>query len=94
MGKNNIMKKILIYSSRICPYCLAAKALFENLSLNFNEKFIDGDDKVRADMLKKSNGRKTVPQIFIGELHVGGYDDLAALHKNGELMSIIYDKKV
>ncbi len=83
------MKKILIYSSSICPYCLAAKALLENLNLSFQEIIVDDNTSLRKEMLEKSNGRKTVPQIFFGEIHVGGYDDLEKIFKNGDLMSLL-----
>ncbi len=83
------MKKILIYSSNICPYCTAAKELLQNLNLSFHEEIVDNKNDVRGEMLKKSNGRTTVPQIFIGKLHVGGYDDLEAIYKSGELMSLL-----
>ena len=73
------MKKILIYSSSICPYCISAKRLLGNLRLNFQEKIIDKNPVLREEMIIKSNGKKTVPQIFIGEKHVGGYDDLELL---------------
>ncbi len=87
------MKKIIIYSSSICPYCLAAKRLLENLGLNFNEKIIDNDLDLKNEMISISNGKKTVPQIFIGQKHVGGYDDLEILHNSGKLMSFINEKK-
>tara|TARA_Y100000766_G_C18626244_1_gene468546 strand:+ start:209 stop:475 length:267 start_codon:yes stop_codon:yes gene_type:complete len=87
------MKKIIIYSSSICPYCLAAKRLLENLGLNFNEKIIDNAPDLKNEMISISNGKKTVPQIFIGQKHVGGYDDLEILHNSGKLMSFINEKK-
>ena len=86
------MKKILIYSTSICPYCLAAKKLLENLNLNFQEKMIDSDIEMKEEMLKKSNGRTTVPQIFFGEKHIGGYDDLQSIHQTGKLMSMLDEK--
>ena len=86
------MKKILVYSSSICPYCISAKRLLGNLRLNFQEKIIDNNVRLREEMILKAGGKKTVPQIFIGEKHVGGYDDLELLFKNGELMSLINEK--
>ena len=83
------MKKILIYSSNICPYCIAAKRLLENLNLKFQEKVIDNQPSLRNEMCSISNGRNTVPQIFIGDKHVGGYDDLKSMHESGELMRLI-----
>ena len=83
------MKKILIYSSNICPYCIAAKRLLENLNLKFKEKVIDNQPSLRNEMYKVSNGRNTVPQIFIGDKHIGGYDDLKLFYENGELMRLV-----
>ena len=86
------MKKILIFSSSICPYCIAAKRLLEKLSLNFQEKIVDNNLDVRTEMLKLSKGKKTVPQIFIGDMHVGGYDDLEKLYTEGKLNRMINEK--
>tara|TARA_E500000331_G_C16771831_1_gene504126 strand:+ start:292 stop:552 length:261 start_codon:yes stop_codon:yes gene_type:complete len=86
------MKKIVMYSSSICPYCLSAKHLLGNLGLNFQEIIIDNSTNLRNQMLLMSNGKKTVPQIFIGDIHVGGYDDLEIMHNSGELMSLIDGK--
>ena len=86
------MKKILIYSTSICPYCVAAKNLLENLNLNFQEKMIDSNIEMKEEMLKKSNGRTTVPQIFFGEKHIGGYDDLQSIYQTGKLMSMLDEK--
>ncbi len=83
------MKKILIYSSNICPYCLSAKNLLKNLDLSFQEKCIDNSDEIKQEMLKKSNGKKTVPQIFFGQFHVGGYDDLEVLYKKDQIMKFL-----
>ncbi len=86
------MKKILIYSSSICPYCISAKRLLGNLRLKFQEKIIDNNPLLREEMISKSEGKKTVPQIFIGEKHVGGYDDLELLFQSGKLMSLVNEK--
>ncbi len=83
------MKKILIYSSNICPYCIAAKRLLENLNLKFQEKVVDNQPSLRNEMYNVTHGKKTVPQIFIGDKHVGGCDDLMLMHENGELMRLI-----
>ena len=85
------MKKILIYSSNFCPYCIAAKRLLENLNLNYKEKVVDNQPSLRKEMNDISNGKKTVPQIFIGDKHVGGYDDLKLVYENGDLMRLIND---
>ncbi len=86
------MKKIIIYSSTICPYCISAKKLLGNLRLKFQEKIIDNNPLLREEMVSKSDGKKTVPQIFIGEKHVGGYDDLELLLENDKLMSLVNEK--
>jgi len=78
------MSKIQIYTTGWCPYCSAAKALLDDKGVAYEE--IDaGDEQVRAAMIQRANGRRTVPQIFIGAHHVGGYDDLAALDRRGQL---------
>lgn len=76
--------EILIYTTPICPYCVAAKALLRKKKAAFREIDVSGDDELRADLIRRT-GRRTVPQIFIGERHVGGFDDLSALDRQGEL---------
>ena len=76
---------IEIYTTRYCPYCHAAKWLLSRKGLEFMEVDVSGDAKRRSDMVARANGRTTVPQIFIGSTHVGGYDDLSALDRAGEL---------
>ena len=78
------MKKVEIYTTQWCPYCTAAKALLEDKGVAFEE--VDADSpEVRMAMVARANGRRTVPQIFIGDTHVGGYDDLSALERRGAL---------
>lgn len=79
---------IVMYESMLCGYCRAAKQLFEAKGLEYTGIGVDGEPKVREEMQVKA-GRHTVPQIFIGDLHVGGYDDLAALEKKGELDALV-----
>jgi len=76
---------IEIYTTRYCPYCHAAKRLLSRKGLEFMEVDVSGDAKRRSDMVARASGRTTVPQIFIGSTHVGGYDDLSALDRAGEL---------
>ncbi|MDX2083495.1 MAG: glutaredoxin 3 [Rickettsiales bacterium] len=78
------MKKIIIYTKEVCPYCVKAKALLQRKGATFSEIKIT-DDKTREEMIKKSGGRMTVPQIFIGEKHIGGCDDIYDLESKGEL---------
>jgi glutaredoxin 3 len=78
------MSKVRIYSTNWCGYCRAAKALFERKGVPYEE--IDASDpEIRQDMIQRAMGRRTVPQIFIGEAHIGGYDEVAALDRRGQL---------
>jgi glutaredoxin 3 len=79
------MPPIEIYTTRYCPYCTAAKRLLSHKGAKFTEIDVSGDPKGRSNMVARANGRMTVPQIFIGSTHVGGYDDLAALEQAGKL---------
>jgi glutaredoxin 3 len=79
------MSKITIYTTPICPYCVRAKALLKKKGAAFDEIDVFMDSDARAEMEEKSEGRRTVPQIFIGEKHVGGCDDLYALENQGKL---------
>ncbi len=79
------MVEIEIYTTRYCPYCHAAKRLLSRKGVEFTEIDVSGDQKGRSDMVARANGRMTVPQIFIGSTHVGGYDDLSALDRAGNL---------
>ena len=83
------MAQIEIYTTRFCPYCHAAKRLLSRKGVEFTEIDVSGDPKGRSDMVARANGRMTVPQIFIGSTHVGGYDDLSALDKAGKLDSLL-----
>lgn len=76
---------IVVYSSSWCPYCVRARALLERKGLPFREIKIDEDPADRDAMLARSGGRRTVPQIFVGDHHVGGFDDLYALDRAGKL---------
>ncbi|KEA50326.1 MULTISPECIES: glutaredoxin 3 [Mangrovibacter] len=78
------MANIDIYTTTTCPYCSRAKALLSSKGVSFNEIIIDRDDGLRAQMMERS-GRRTVPQIFIDEQHIGGCDDLYALDARGGL---------
>ena len=83
------MKKVVIYTGPFCNFCSAAKHLLNKKKINYEEIDIGYDDKKREEMLKKSNGAKTIPQIFIEEKHVGGYVELKALENKGELDSLL-----
>lgn len=81
--------EILMYSTAWCGYCQRARNLFERKGAAYREIKIDEDAKQRDVMLERSGGRRTVPQIFIDERHIGGYDDLAALDRSGELDKLL-----
>ena len=83
------MKKVVIYTGPMCNYCSAAKHLLNKKKINYEEIDIGYDDKKREEMLKKSNGAKTIPQIFIEDKHVGGYVELKALENKGELDKLL-----
>ena len=84
--------KILIYSSNLCPYCFAAKNLLKKLDLNYTEIVIDNKPQLKNQMISESNGKKTVPQIFFGDSHIGGYDDLKRIYDEGKISSMIGKK--
>ena len=77
--------QVEMYSTGYCGYCDRARALLERKGVKVTEIKVDEKAEDREAMLKRSGGRRTVPQIFIGDRHVGGYDDLAALDRSGEL---------
>jgi len=82
------MTKIIIYTKDICPYCTKAKALLQRKKAQYQEIKIT-DEKIKEEMIKKANGRMTVPQIFINDFHVGGCDDLYALESEGKLDELL-----
>ncbi|HEX5339855.1 MAG TPA: glutaredoxin 3 [Gammaproteobacteria bacterium] len=79
------MQTVTIYGTRVCPYCVRARQLLTNKHVPYVEVMVDTDPARRIEMERKSGGRRTVPQIFIGENHVGGFDELYALERKGEL---------
>ena len=83
------MKKVVIYTGPMCNFCSAAKHLLNKKKVSYEEIDIGYDEKKREEMLKKSNGMKTIPQIFIDEKHIGGYVELKALENKGELDSLL-----
>lgn len=84
------MVDIVIYTLPHCPYCVNAKNLLKTKGVAaWEERDISTSDSFKREMLEKSGGRKTVPQIFIGSRHVGGFDDLSALNKSGELDGLL-----
>lgn len=79
------MAKVEIYSTKTCPYCVKAKVLLDKKGAAYQEIDVTDDDEARMDLIKKANGMRTVPQIFIDDNHIGGCDDLYDLDKNGKL---------
>ena len=82
------MKKVVIYSTRICPYCMRAKNFFEKKNIAFDEIRIDQDSAQMQKMMDISK-RQSVPQIFIGDYHVGGFDDLIEHDMDGKLEGLL-----
>ncbi len=78
---------IVMYESKLCGYCMAAKRLLKKKGWEFKTIGVDGNSDNRHEMMERT-GRHTVPQIFFGETHVGGYDDMAALESDGKLDSL------
>ena len=83
------MKKVVIYTGNLCVHCDWAIDLLKRKNIQFTEYNIAKDEAKREEMFKKSNGAKTIPQIFIGEHHVGGNDELQALESEGKLNSLL-----
>lgn len=83
------MADIEIYTTKVCPYCIRAKNLLNAKDADFKEIDLTGDDAGREALLKRSNGMRTVPQIFINGQHIGGYDNLAELEEKGELDKLL-----
>ncbi len=83
------MKPIVIYTTPICGYCAAAKRLLQSKGASYQEIDVMRDPSKREEMMEKSSGGRTVPQIFIGATHVGGYDDMAQLDREGKLDALL-----
>lgn len=82
------MPEILIYTTHICPYCMMAKRLLDKKGLPYTEINVDAEPGLREEMMLKTN-RRTVPQIYIGDYHVGGFDELHALAQQKELDDLL-----
>lgn len=83
------MSRIEMYTTAFCPYCVMAKQFLQRKGLDFEEVRVDTDPERRDEMLARSAGRRTVPQIFIQGQHVGGFDDLVAADRSGRLAEIL-----
>ncbi len=78
-----------IYTWQFCPFCIRAKALLDKKGVQYIEYLIDGDEAAREIMAERANGRRSLPQIFIGDRHLGGCDDIYNLEHQGELDFIL-----
>ncbi len=83
------MKTVEIYTSPLCGYCHAAKRLLTEKGISFAEVDVLSNPDRKPEMIKRANGSRTVPQIFVGDTHVGGYDDLNALERAGKLDALL-----
>jgi|TARA_B000000565_G_scaffold234639_1_gene195159 glutaredoxin 3 len=83
------MKKILMYSGPMCNFCEAAKRLLDRNNLEYEVIDISSGDDIREEMIKKSNGKRTIPQIFFNDYHVGGYQELRELEKENKLQELL-----
>jgi glutaredoxin 3 len=85
------MRPVLMYSTRVCPYCVMAEKLLQKKGVAQLEKILIDVDPAQRETMMSRTGRRTVPQIYIGDHHVGGYDDLAALERAGKLDALLAD---
>ena len=83
------MKNITIYTGPMCSFCEAAKRLLLRNNITFDEIDVSTKDGLREEMIKKASGKRTIPQIFFDEYHVGGYQELRALEKSGKLNNLL-----
>lgn len=83
------MNKVMMYSTAVCPYCVAAERLLKNRGVEVIDKIRVDIEPARMHEMMERTGRRTVPQIYIGDTHVGGYDDLSALDNAGGLMPLL-----
>jgi|TARA_B100000965_G_scaffold342617_1_gene311906 glutaredoxin 3 len=83
------MKNITMYTGPRCNFCDAAKRLLARNNLNYKEIDISSKDGLREEMIKKSNGKRTIPQIFFDEAHIGGYQELRELEKSNKLSNLV-----
>ena len=83
------MRSVLMYSTRVCPYCVMAEKLLQKKGVAQLEKILIDVDPAQRETMMARTGRRTVPQIYIGDHHVGGYDDLAALDRAGKLDALL-----
>ncbi|GAB57226.1 glutaredoxin 3 [Rheinheimera nanhaiensis] len=85
-----MMSQVTIYTKAYCPYCVRAKSVLDNKGVSYTELRIDEQPELRPQMIERAGGRSTVPQIFIGERHIGGCDDMLALDASGQLDPLLH----
>lgn len=83
------MQPVELYTTPICPYCLAAKRLLDAKGVSYSEISLAREPDRRSEMMDRAGGRHTVPQIFIGDTHIGGFDDMNALERAGKLDAML-----
>ena len=83
------MTAVTIYTTETCVFCLRAKDYLRSKGVSYQEVDVTDDDRARADLVKRSNGQRSVPQIFVGDVHVGGYTDLVRLDAEGEFRPLL-----
>lgn len=88
-GKEHRLPVVEIYTKTFCPYCWRAKSLLDSKGVTYREIAVDFGGELKRVMVQRAKGRTTVPQIFIGEVHVGGCDDLMALERDGKLDQLL-----
>ncbi len=89
MEENTVMAKVEVYTTPYCPYCVAAKKMLGKKNVKYTEYDVSGDAALRDKMMERANGGHTVPQIFIDDRHIGGFDDMAEMNALGELDSLL-----
>ncbi|MEN8164895.1 MAG: glutaredoxin domain-containing protein [Acidobacteriota bacterium] len=83
------MTPVTIYTTAVCPFCIAAKRLFDNLGVEFSEVRLDRDPALRMRLAEENDGWRTVPMIFVGDRFIGGFMEARNLHKEGRLLPVI-----
>ena len=82
------MAPVTMYTTRFCPYCMRARQLLDSKNVPYTDMAVDNDPALRREMMERS-GRRTVPQIWVGETHVGGFDDMYLLERQGRLDELL-----
>ena len=81
--------KVRVYTTNVCPYCVAAKRMLKELNVSFDEINLENQLELRMQLSRENGGWRTVPMIFIGETFIGGFTDMKAIHDRGELLPLI-----